>query len=127
MLLVLVFCLGITSCGTDINVVTGVKNTVYENDGSDMISFYMTSDEKAYGEWEYSSEGEVFEIFAETEETKNHGSFGTKKANFKTLILKPVSEGSAKITFTLEKTGEVTEYNLTVAKDENGILRIKTE
>ena len=126
-LFALVICLGVTSCGTDINVETGVKNTVYELDGSDMISFYMTSDVKPFGVWDYSLDGGVFETFAETEETKDYGALGSRSANYKTLILKPTEEGSAKITFILEKTGEKKEFDLTVTKDENGILRIKTE
>lgn len=126
-LFALVICLGVTSCGTDISVETGVKNTVYELDGSDMISFYMTSDVKPFGVWDYSLDGNVFETFAETEETKEYGTMGSQSANYKTLILKPTEEGSAKITFILEKTGEKKEFDLTVSKDENGILRIKAE
>jgi hypothetical protein len=72
-------------------------------------------------------DGNVFETFAETEETKEYGTMGSQSANYKTLILKPTEEGSAKITFILEKTGEKKEFDLTVSKDENGILRIKAE
>jgi hypothetical protein len=126
-LFALVICLDVTSCATEINVETGVKNSVYELDGSDMISFYMTSDAKPFGVWDYSLDGNVFETFAETEETKDYGNFGSDQANYRTLILKPTEEGSAKITFILEKTGEKKEFDLTVTKDENGILRIKAE
>ncbi len=126
-LLALAFCLGLTSCGDEISFVSGVKNTVYENDGSDMVSFYMTSDAKSEGIWNYTLEGENFEIFAETEEIKKHGSFDSQKASFKTLILKPTDEGSAKIVFECDKNGDTKEYTLTVTKDENKVLRIKVE
>lgn len=124
--LALVLCLSVTSCGTtDMNVETGVRHTVYELDDGEMISFYMTSDVKPQGVWDHSLDGDVFETFAETEETKSYGTFGSQSVNYKTLILKPTKEGEATITFTLEKTGETKEFNLTVTKDENGTLRIK--
>lgn len=123
----LVVCLGVTSCGSNINVETGVKHSIYDLDNGDMISFYMTSDKSSQGVWSYSIDGEAFEIFDETEENQSHGKFNNQTANFKTLILKPKSEGSAKITFTLEKTGETKEFILTVSKDENKVFRIKAE
>ncbi len=126
-LFALVLCLGVTSCGTDVSVNTEVRNSIYEIKESDMISFYMTSDVKPNGVWDYSIEGSIFEIFDETEETKKYGTFGRQSASYKTLILRPTEEGEAKITFVLQKTGETKEYNLAVTKDENGIFRIKAE
>ena len=35
-------CFSLTACGEDNDIVTEVKFTVYENDGTDFISFYIS-------------------------------------------------------------------------------------
>lgn len=131
--LLLVFILTVPmfcSCGKDdLDVVTGVTYTVYELDGSDMISFYMTSDQKVYGDWSYSiDESGIFEVFLENRETKEYGKMKNKGvAVYSTLILKPMSEGEGNISFTLSAGDMKYEYKLSTSKDENGIMRIKAE
>lgn len=122
-------CFSLTACGEDKDIVTEVKFTVYENDGTDFISFYMTSDVKPLGVWEYSiSDGKLFETFLETEETNDYGTFGLGgTTSYKTLVLKPVSEGNTAITFNLTEGDAKKEFSLKVAKDDSGIFRIKCE
>ena len=122
-------CFSLTACGEDKDIVTEVKFTVYENDGVDFISFYMTSDVKPLGVWEYNiSDKAMFETFLETEETNDYGTFGLGgTASYKTLVLKPVSEGNTTITFNLTEGDAKKEFSLKVAKDDSGIFRIKCE
>lgn len=123
MLLAVLFCICLTSCGDDIEVDTEVKYTVYENEGSDMISFYMSSDVNQSGEWEYSlSEIKCFDVFYESAEEKSN-------ASYKTLILKPNAETEEAITigFTLTESDGRQEFKVSVKKDENGILRITVD
>ena len=123
----MLFCICLTSCNNDLDVVTDVKYSVYENDGSDMISFYMTSDIDPYGIWEYTiGDSDIFEVFHTSDETKEYGNlFEKREASYPTLILKPKSEGKATVSFSLTSSEETREYNIEVTKDTSGILRIK--
>ncbi len=128
-LVTILLCFSLTACGEDKDIVTEVKFTVYENDGVDFISFYMTSDVDPLGVWEYNiSDNKMFETFLETEETNDYGTFGLGgTASYKTLVLKPASEGSATISFNLTEGDQKKEFSLKVAKDDSGIIRIKCE
>lgn len=129
LLLVLIFpCIVLVSCGEDKDIVTDVKFSVYDNGDGDMISFYMTSDTSVYGSWNHTFNDDNFEVFFESEELKDYGSFGNKTtASYKTLILKPLGEGEANISFSLTQGDKEYEFSLKVEKDENGSLRIKAE
>ncbi len=117
LILAMLFCIVLTSCGEEIDVVTEARYSVYENEGSDMISFYMTCDIDKDGKWIYSKDGlKCFDVYLETEETNEN-------AHFQTLILKPTKEGEADVILSLED-GRYCEYIVTVKKDDNGILRI---
>ncbi len=107
------------SCGKDDDeVVTSVRFSVYEKDGTDMVSFYMTSDTKPYGVWEYTIENELFEIFDENEETNDYGLFGMGgTASYRTLILTPVKEGEATISFKLTEGDMKHSFSVKVTKD----------
>lgn len=128
-LIAILLCFSLTACGEDKEIVTEVKFTVYENDGTDFISFYMTSDVKPLGVWEYTiSDSKLFETFLENEETNDYGTFGWGgTASYKTLVLKPVAEGNATITFNLTEGDQKQEFSVNVAKDDSGIFRIKCE
>lgn len=116
----MLFCIALTSCGEEIDVTTEIRYSVYENEGSDMVSFYMTCDIDKDGKWIYSKDGlTCLNVYLETEETKEN-------AHFQTLILKPTKEGEADVIFSLED-GRYCEYIVTVAKDDNGVLRIKVK
>lgn len=123
----------LASCGERENtILTNTRFVVYENaetaKKTDMISFYVTSDVKPFGVWEYDVSGlKSLAVFHETEETNDYGTFfDGGVASYKTLILKPVAEGEDTVTFSLEN-GRKDVYNVSVKKDENGIFRIKAE
>ncbi len=108
------FLLTLVACGEEKEVEVGVKYSVYENEGSDMISFYMTGDGS---KWQYAlAEDSIFEIFYDPTE-ENDGVY------YQTLVLKPKSEGEETLTFTLEEQGDRV-YEATVKKDKDGVLRI---
>lgn len=108
------------SCKDEIEIETNVKYTVYENEGTDMVSFYMTSDKEADGEWRYSADGlTCLEVFYEGDQTEEN-------ASYRTLILSPSAEGEDTVTFTLDD-GRKYEYLVKTAKDKTGIMRITVE
>ena len=125
----IVLCLSLTACGQDKDIVTEVRFTSYENNGSDIISFYMTSDVKPFGVWEYAlSDSKMFETFHESEETNDYGTFGLGgTASYKTLVLKPISEGNATVSFNLTEGDKKQEFSIAIKKDDSGILRIKCD
>lgn len=113
-------------------ILTETRFVVYENDETaqktDMISFYMTSDVEPYGKWQYDVSGlkHLF-VFYEAEDGGEYGTFfDGGEASYKTLILKPASEGEDIVTFSLEN-GEKNEYSVKVSKDKDGIFRVKAE
>ena len=117
-----VFC----SCGNEDEVVTDVKFTIHstEENGT-LISFYMTSDTEPMGVWEYSLENEeIFSEFFFNEQTNEYGFLGRGGvASYKTLILKPIKEGTSSISFNLTKGEKKYSFSLT-AKEEDGKLVI---
>ncbi len=121
--------MSLVSCGNEAEIETEVRYSVYENDGIDTVSFYMTSDINADGEWEYEiGDSDLFEIFHTSEETNEIGNFFNKtEASYKTLVLKPLSEGKTVITFSLDRKSEIFEYNVAITKDSSGIFRVKIE
>ena len=111
-------------------IVTDVRFTAYDNGDGDMISFYMTADSDKDGKWEYSAdEGEdVFKVFFESEELKDYGTFGMEgTASYKTLVLKPISEGEAEVKFSLTEKDSEKRFSVKVEKDDSGSFRIKAE
>lgn len=104
----------LSACGKEDDIVTEVRFTCYDNGEGDMVSFYMTSDVKPFGKWEYSIENqEIFDIFMDNEQTDDYGLFGWGgTASYRTLILKPTGEGEASLSFNLTD-GEM-KYNFTV-------------
>ena len=119
----------LTACGENETIDTNVKFSVYESNGSDMISFYSTSETEISGKWEYSLDNnQILKVFHDTESEKNFGSFFEKKtASYRTIILQPVAEGEAFISFNTSKGESEYSFKLTVTKDKNDILRIKSE
>lgn len=119
--LAVLFCICLTSCGEDeatTNVDAEIKYSVYENEGSDMASFYLTSDIEKDGQWEFShQELKTLSLAHDLDELQND-------AYYRTLIFKPNSEGEDVLTFTLAN-GTSREYLIKVSKDDAGIFRIK--
>lgn len=117
-----VFC----SCGNEDEIVTDVKFTIHstEENGT-LISFYMTSDTEPMGFWEYSLENEeIFSEFFFNEQTNEYGFLGKGGiGSYKTLILKPIKEGTTSISFNLTKGEKKYSFSLT-AKEEDGKLVI---
>lgn len=109
-----------SSCGDDEpEIVTEVKFTSYDLGDGDMISFYMTSDVKPNGVWEYTIEnGGLFSIISDNEETNERGIFGLGgSASYKTLILKPIGEGEAVVSFKLTEGDTTAKYSVKITKD----------
>lgn len=119
--LAVLFCICLTSCGEDeatTNVDAEIKYSVYENEGSDMVSFYLTSDIEKDGQWEFShQELKTINLAHDLDELQDD-------AYYRTLIFKPKAEGEDTLTFTLAN-GTSREYLITVSKDDAGIFRIK--
>ncbi len=130
--LVAVCCLVLTSCGEELKYTTGVTFTVHENGTeetlTDMISFYTTAEDDEDGSWKHELENtELFETVISNSETKESGFINGISVTYGTLVLKPLSEGEAKMTYTLTNDGKEKDkkaFNLTVKKDDDGILRI---
>lgn len=119
----------LTSCGENEDIVTNVKFSVYESNGSDMISFYTTSETEINGKWEYSLDNsQILTVFHDTESEETFGKlFEKKTASYRTIIFQPVAEGEANISFKTSKGESEYSFKLTVTKDKEGILRIKGE
>lgn len=116
-LLAVLFCACLTSCGEDLDVTTEIKYSVYEHEGSDMVSFYLTADTDAESDWSYSlSELTALEVYHKTAESEQNAAYTT-------IIFKPKAEGEDILTFNLENGGEC-QYLVKTAKDESGIIRI---
>lgn len=121
-MLAVILCFAFTACKKEtIEFKTEVKYSVYEQvEGDnvfDMVSFYMTSDKKNEGLWEYETDSfNCLSVYHETESTEQNVSY-------RTLILKAESEGTETVSFTLN--GEAVEYVVTITKDDKGVLRIK--
>ena len=119
-LLFVFFAFVLSSCGEDEpEVVTQVKFTTYDLGDGDMISFYMTSDVKPDGVWEYDMENDdLFTIVSDNEETNDYGLFGWGgSASYKTLILKPIGEGEAVVSFKLTEGDMTAKYSVKITKD----------
>ena len=59
----------LSACGKEDDIVTEVRFTCYDNGEGDMVSFYMTSDVKPFGKWEYSIENqEIFIVHGDCED-----------------------------------------------------------
>lgn len=114
----LLLIVSLAGCGNDLEVEAEIKYSVYENDGADKVSFYLTSDIEKDGKWQYTLDGltnlAVFETNTQTAEDI---------AEYTTIILKPVGEGEETLSFTLND-GRICEYLVKVKKDNAGILRI---
>ncbi len=127
-LLLAVFSALLTSCSKDENISTDVKFSVYDANGGEMISFYTTSEKEIYGEWEYSSDNP--QLFTYFHDSKNEQAFGKlfekKTASYRTLILQPVAEGEANISFKTEHGDKQYNFKLTVTK-KDGVFKIKGE
>ena len=128
-----VCCLVLTSCGEEIKYTTGVTYTVHENGTdenlTDMISFYTTAENDEDGIWKYELENkEMFETVISNSETKESGFIGGISVTYGTLVLKPLSQGEAKMSYTLadsdgkEKGKKI--FALTVKNDDEGVMRI---
>ena len=103
-----------------------------ETNPNDRISFYTTAlkTDKSSG-WKYEiSDKELLSVFYESHEPYSTGAFGNKYENG-TIIFEPKKEGSAVITFTLERDGKVREekFSVTVSKskENKNVLKIKAE
>lgn len=114
----LLLVVSLAGCGSDLEVEAEIKYSVYENDGADKVSFYLTSDIEKDGKWQYTLDGltnlAVFETNTQTAEDI---------AEYTTIILKPVGEGEETLSFTLND-GRVCEYLVKIKKDSSGIFRI---
>lgn len=128
-----VCCLILTSCGKDIKYTTGVTYTVHENGTgesiTDMVSFYTTAEDNDDGSWKHELENkELFETVISNSENKQSGFINGVSLTYGTLVLKPLAEGEATMTYTLvspdgkEKDKKL--FNLTVEMDKDGIMRI---
>lgn len=121
LILAVLFCICLTSCGEDeIQADAEIKYSVYENEGSDMVSFYLTSDIEKDGQWEFShQELKTVNLAHDLDELQDN-------AYYRTLIFKPKAEGEDILTFTLAN-GTAREYLIKVSKDDAGIFRIKVD
>lgn len=128
-----VCCLILTSCGEDIKYTTGVTFTVHENRAGesliDMVSFYTTAEDNEDGSWKHTLDNQgLFETVISNTDNKQSGLINGVSVTYNTLVLKPLAEGEATITYTLtspdgtEKDKKL--FSLTVKKDKDGILRI---
>ena len=111
----------LTSCGNEDEIVTEVRFTVYDNGDGDMISFYMTSDTEPYGVWESSVENaQLFETFHSSNETNDYGLLGWGgTASYKTLVLKPVSEGETVVSFKLTEGDKNYKFSVKTVKNDD--------
>ncbi len=125
-----------TSC-QKIEYVTDVTYRIYENGSgatkSDVIGFYSTAASNKDGEWDYSFvEGEdMFEEFLSNSQSKETGVIDKLTIIYGTTVLKPKSEGKAKIAFDLKnEDGNISTtkyFEITSKKDKNDILRLSVE
>ena len=108
----------LTSCQED-EITTEVRFTCYDNGDGDMVSFYMTSDLKPFGTWEYSIENkEIFEVFLDNEQTNDYGLFGWGgTASYRTLVLKPIDQGESDISFNLTNGDMKYKFSVKITKD----------
>lgn len=111
------FCICLTSCSKTLEVETGIKYSVYENDGKDMVSFYLTSDVDRDDVWKYDLKNiEALKVeFIDTTTESN--------ASYITVALSAKAEGEDILTFTLDN-GTEKEFLVKCKKDDNGVLRI---
>lgn len=111
------FCICLTSCSKTLEVETGIKYSVYENDGKDMVSFYLTSDVDRDDVWKYDLKNiEALKVeFINTTTESN--------ASYITVALSAKAEGEDILTFTLDN-GTEKEFLVKCKKDDNGVLRI---
>ncbi len=109
----------LSACGKEDDIVTEVRFTCYDNGDGDMISFYMTSDVKPFGKWDYSIENqELFDIFMDSEQTDDYGLFGWGgTASYRTLILKPINQGEGTVSFKLSDGDMDYTFSVNVTKD----------
>ncbi len=118
-LLVVSFC----SCKENIDLKTGVTYSAYvlEEEGKkeSYASFYMTSNKKTEGVWEYEIKGDVLEIVEANEENKE---IKDGEANYKTLIVKAKEAGEAEIIFKMDSR-EIG-YTITIGKAANDFLEM---
>ena len=121
LILAVLFCICLTSCGDpEIQADAEIKYSVYENEGSDMVSFYLTSDIEKDGQWEFShQELKTVNLAHDLDELQDN-------AYYRTLIFKPKAKGEDILTFTLAN-GTAREYLIKVSKDDAGIFRIKVD
>ncbi|MBQ9847766.1 MAG: hypothetical protein IJO64_01740 [Clostridia bacterium] len=128
--LILVFsiALGLSSCSFTEKPETDLEFVVYENNGTDMISFYMTSIIDNEGVWDYYVDSMYcIKEFHNSEETKEFGFMGMGgTASYKTIIFKPVAVGEQEIQFRLNNA-DARIFKLKVTADKDDIYRIKCE
>ena len=123
LLLALTFLLTLSSCSLKKDdFETDITYTVYNLGGSDMVSFYLTSDKEVYGVWEYDTATlTCLEInFVSDENT------GDDDASRITLALKPIKAGKDTLSFSLSSGGSKIKprtFNLEVT-EENGNFKI---
>lgn len=116
LLLALTLLLTLSSCSLkEDDFETDITYTVYNLGGSDMVSFYLTSDKEVYGVWEYDTATlTCLEInFVSDENT------GDDDASRITLALKPIKAGKDKLSFSLSSGGSKIKprtFNLEVAE-----------
>lgn len=125
-----------TSC-EKVEYVTDVTYRIYENGSgktkSDVIGFYSTAASNKDGVWEYSfvDGKDIFEEFLSNSQSKESGMIDKLTIIYGTTVLKPKSEGKAKIAFDLkDESGNIktTKYfEITSKKDKDGILRLSVE
>lgn len=116
--LAVLFCICLTSCGEDeIQAEADIKYSVYENEGTDMVSFYLTSDIEKDGQWEFSHQDlTTINLAHDLDELQDN-------AYYRTLIFKPIAEGEEELQFSLTN-GTSQCYTVNVSKDDSGIFRI---
>lgn len=127
-LLVFVFGISLVSCGDNNDIITDVKFSIYDNGNGDMISFYTTSEKGVYGQWEYTIDNsQLFTYFHDSQNEKDFGKLLEKKtAIYRTLILQPIAEGEAIISFKTNSNEKQYNFKLTITK-KDGVFRIKGE
>ena len=125
-----------TSC-EKVEYVTDVTYRIYESGSgktkSDVIGFYSTAASNKDGTCEYSfvDGKDIFEEFLSNSQSKESGMIDKLTIIYGTTVLKPKSEGKAKIAFDLkDESGNIktTKYfEITSKKDKDGILRLSVE
>ena len=116
LLMLCLLCAMLSACADTSEPVTEVKHSIYQKNGRDYISFYLTAPEAA-GVWTNSLGESGLLGMIESREVVQ------EKARYTTLILESRSEGEETFVFTLA-SGKSFEYLLKIQKDEDGILRI---